>query len=355
MPSAPAPIRVLIAGAGFGAKVHAPAFASIPDFRIVGFASGHLETAREAARAHGVEYATDDWKKMLDEIEADLVSIVTPVDHHYPIARAALERKRHVLCEKPFAMNVAQAKDLAAIAKAQGVVNVVNHEFRHMPARALMSRMIEDGKLGRLEHIAIQDRLPGWARDPARRLTWLTERQRGGGFLGALGSHHVDAVTHWGGPVRRVFCRLRTLTATAPDVSPAHQAITADDCFTLLLELEGGTTAVIDLFGGSRARRESIEVFGSSDALVIEGARRIGRRGPKGALEELPIPADLDIPETPETPLLAPFRVMAARLRDSIRGGAPLGPTFADGVEIQKVLDTARLSDQKGTWLPIEA
>lgn len=355
MPKPTPPIRVLIVGSGFGAKVHAPAFAQDPDFTIAGIASGHLETARAAAQAHGVAYATDDWKKMLEEVDADLVAIVTPVDLHYPIARAALERKRHVLCEKPFAMNVAQAKELAALAKTQGVVNVVNHEFRYMPARALMSRMIQEGTLGRLEHLAIQDRIPGWARDPARRLTWLTDRQHGGGFLGALGSHHVDAVTHWAGPVRRVFCRLRTLAASAQGLSPAHQAITADDCFTLLLELEGGATAVIDLFGGSRARRESIEVFGSSDALVIEAARRIGRRDARGSLEELTIPADLDVPDTPEMPLLAPFRVMVARLRDAIRGGAPLSPTFAEAVEIQKVLDTARLSDQKGTWLPIEA
>ena len=355
MPRPSTPIRVAIIGSGFGAKVHAPAFAQNPDFTIVGFASGHLETARAAAQAHGVDYATDDWKKLLEEVEADLVSIVTPVDLHYPIARAALERKRHVLCEKPFALNVAQAKELAALAKAQGVVNAVNHEFRYMPARALMSRMIEEGKLGRVEHVAIQDRIPGWARDPGRRLGWLTERQRGGGFLGALGSHHIDAVTQWAGPVRRVSCRLRTLAATAPGMTPAHQAITADDSFTLLLELESGATAVIDLFGGSRTRRESMEVFGSSDAFAIEEARRIGRRDARGGLEELTIPAGLDIPATPEMPLLAPFRVMVARLHEAIRGGAPLSPTFAEGVEIQKVLDTARLSDQKGTWLSIEA
>lgn len=355
MPPTAAPIRVLIVGAGFGAKVHAPGFASHPEFKIVGIASGHAATAREAAAAFGVDHATDDWKKMLDEVEADLVSIATPVDLHYPIARAALERKRHVLCEKPFAMNVPQAKELAALAKTQGVVNVVNHEFRYMPARATLSRMIQQGKLGRLEHFAIQDRLPGWARDPARRITWLADRQRGGGFLGALGSHHVDALMHWGGPVRRVFCRLRTLAATAPGVSPAHQAITADDCFTLFLEMEAGATAVVDMFGGSRARRESIEAFGSDDAVAIEGARKIGRRSAEGAFEEIPIPADIDLPETPEMPLLAPFRAMVTRLRDAILEGAPISPTFAEGVETQKALDAARLSDQTGTWTTIEA
>ena len=111
---------------------------------------------------------------------------------------------------------------------------------------------------------------------------------------------------------------------------------------------------MVDLFGGSRARRETIEVFGSHDALVIETMKRIGRRSEAGGLEELAIPAELDLAPTPEAPLLAPFRVMASRLRDAIREGTLLGPTFADAVEIQKVLDTARLSDQKGCWVPIE-
>ncbi len=353
-------IRVLIAGTGFGAKVHAPAFAQDPGFKIVGVASGRLDNARRAAEEFGAGYATEDWKAMLDQVEADLISIATPVDLHYPVARAALERKRHVLCEKPFAMNVAQAKELAALAKAQGVVNVVNHEFRFMPSRALLSRLIEEGKLGRLEHLAIQDRITGWARDPARPRGWLADRKRGGGYLGALGSHHVDAITHWGGPVRRVFARLRTLAAEesadarpTPTHAVAPPPVTSDDTFLLELQLESGATASVDLFGGSRVRRESIEVFGSEDAFALEGARRIGRRNADGVLDEIPIPAELDLPPTPQMPLLAPFKAMVARLRPAILEGAPLGPTFADGIEIQKVLDAARLSDQKGSWVEI--
>lgn len=359
--SSSAPIRVLIAGTGFGSKVHAPGFAQDPGFKIVGFASGRLENARRAADTFGAGYASDDWKAMLDQVDADLVSIATPVDLHYPIARAALERKRHVLCEKPFAMNAPQAKELAALAKAQGVVNVVNHEFRFMPSRALLSRLIEEGKLGRLEHVAIQDRITGWARDPARPRGWLADRKRGGGYLGALGSHHIDAITHWAGPVRRVFARLRTLAAEESADSlptPTHAvpapAVTSDDSFLLELQLESGATAIVDLFGGSRVRRESIEVLGSTDAIALEGARRIGRRNTDGALEEIAIPTELDLPLTPEMPLLAPFKAMVARLRGAIAEGAPLGPTFTDAIEIQKVLDAARLSDQKGGWVEIE-
>ncbi len=352
--SAPNPIRVLLIGTGFGSHVHAPGFASDPAFRLVGVASGRAENAKKVAAAHGIPYATDDWKKMLDEVEADLVSIATPVDLHYPMARAALERRRHVLLEKPFALNVAQAKELAALAKTQGVVAVVNHEFRHQPGRATLTRWIEEGKLGRVEHLVMRTRMPGWARAPERRLTWLSDKERGGGFLGAIGSHDVDQIMLWGGPIRRVFGRLRLLAPTAPGVSAGHKGITAEDCYTLLLEFAGGASGIVDTFGGSRVRQEQYEAYGSADVFVVVGDTRIGRPNGAGGFDELPIPEDLQLKPTPEMPLIAPFRVKVAMLREAIRGGKPAAPTFAEAVEVQKVLDAARKSDQTGTWVEVE-
>lgn len=352
--TASSPIRVLLLGTGFGAKVHAPGFAGNPAFQLAGVASGHLENAHRTAEQFGMPYASDDWKRAIETVDADLVSIATPADLHYPMARAALERGRHVLCEKPFALNQAQAKDLAGLARSKGVVNVINHEFRHYPARAALTRWIEEGRLGRVEHLVVRDRNPGWARNPERRLTWLTEKQRGGGYLGALGSHHIDQLLVWGGPVRRVFCTLRTLAADAPDASPAHKGITADDSFTLLLEFRGGATGVVDLFGGSRVRGDRHEAYGSAGAFVIRDGYRIGRPKQDGRIEEVPIPDDLAIRPTPEMALLAPFGVKVEMLRAAIREGKPASPDFAWGVEVQKILDAARLSDQSGEWVTIE-
>jgi predicted dehydrogenase len=354
--TSPSPLRVLLIGTSFGGAVHAPGFASDSAFKLAGVASGHEENARRVADAHGIPYATADWKKMLDEVEADLVAIASPVDLHYPMARAALERQCHVLLEKPFALNAAQARELAALAKAHDLVAVVNHEFRHKPGRAALARWISEGKLGRVEHLVMRTRLPGWARDPGRRLTWLTEKERGGGFLGALGSHDVDQLTLYAGPVRRVFARLGHLAPTAPGVSAAHRAITAEDGYTLFLEFKSGATGVIDTFGGARQRSETIEAFGSDDAFVVMEGDRIGRPAPQGAVEEVPVPEDLKLTPTPQTPLLAPFQVKVAMLREAIRDGNPsaASPTFTEALEVQKVLDAARKSDQTGLWVSIE-
>jgi predicted dehydrogenase len=138
-------------------------------------------------------------------------------------------------------------------------------------------------------------------------------------------------------------------------VSAAHRAITAEDCYTLFLEFKNGATGVIDTFGGSRQRSETIEAFGSDDAFVVMEGDRIGRPAAGGAVEEVPVPEDLRLTPTPETPLLAPFKVKVAMLRDAIRDrSAPATPTFQEALEVQKVLDAARKSDQTGVWEALE-
>jgi len=345
-----APIRVLLIGTGFGAQVHAPGFARHPAFALAGVVSGNIENARRVASEFAIPYAGNDWKRMLEEVEADLVSIVVPVDLHYPAARASLERGRHVLCEKPFAMNVAEARELAALADAKGLVNVVNHEFRHYPAREALTRKIREGALGRIEHIMIRDRIPGWARNPKRRLTWLTDKKRGGGYLGALGSHHIDQLLLWGGPIRKVFCTLRTLAAESVASAPALAGITADDTFTLMVQFENGARGVLDLFGGAHVRGQSMEALGSADSLTVLDGYRLGRPREDGSHEMVPIPDDLRIEPSPEAALLAPFLVKLEMLRAAIQEGKPASPDFEDAVEIQRVLDAARLSDQSGAW-----
>src|SRR5204862_2736562 len=102
----------------------------------------------------------------------------------------------------------------------------------------------------RIEHLVMRTRLPGWGRDPNRRLTWLTEKERGGGFLGALGSHDVDQLLLWGGPIRRGFCRLRLLPPPAPGVTAAHRALSAEDRYTISLASATGAPGPAATFGG---------------------------------------------------------------------------------------------------------
>jgi len=178
----------------------------------------------------------------------------------------------------------------------------------------------------------------------------VVEEGRGGGYLGAWGSHHIDQLILWGGPIRRVFCTLRTVAAEYADSVPEFRKITADDTFTLLVQFESGARGIVELFGASQVREGTMEVHGSGDSMTVLDGYRLGRPKPDGSFEDVPIPEDLRIESTPEMALLAPFLVKVEMIRAAIQEGKPASPTFRDAVETQRVLDAARLSDSSGAW-----
>src|SRR5215813_8439347 len=119
--TAGAPFRVGVIGTGFGATVHVPAFKASADFQVVAVVSRPRTNAERVAREHGIGWFGDDYRAMLREVELDVISITTPGGLHHEIALAAAEAGRHILCEKPFATSVAQAKQMLAAARRAGV------------------------------------------------------------------------------------------------------------------------------------------------------------------------------------------------------------------------------------------
>src|SRR5690349_8626218 len=121
------PLRVGVIGTGFGSLVQIPAFQRTPGVDVVAVASGHEARARQVATRFGLAAAYGDYRQMLAEQELDLVSIVTPPYLHHEMALAAFERGFNVLCEKPFAMHLGQAREMLRAARAAGVVAAVDH------------------------------------------------------------------------------------------------------------------------------------------------------------------------------------------------------------------------------------
>jgi predicted dehydrogenase len=140
------------------------------------------------------------------------------------------------------------------------------------------------------------------------------------------------------------------VAAESADQHPEFRKITADDTFTLIVQFESGARGVVDLFGAAQVRGGSMEAYGSTDSMTVLDGYRLGRPKPDGSFEEVAIPEDLRIEPTPEMPLLAPFLVKVEMIRAAIQEGKPPSPTFRDAVEVQRVLDAARLSDSSGAW-----
>src|SRR5262245_37608614 len=122
-------VRVGIIGTGWGASVQAPAFRCVAGAELVAITSGRLERAQAVAQEHGIPQAFDDYREMLDKANLDLVSIVTPPYLHHEMTLAAIAAGAHVICEKPFALDVRQASEMVEAAERAGCINVVDHEF----------------------------------------------------------------------------------------------------------------------------------------------------------------------------------------------------------------------------------
>jgi len=346
-------VRVAILGTSFGRLVQAPAFLRHPGFELVAIAGRDPEKTARIAGELGVAAAYDDWRELLRLESPDLVSIVTPAYLHHAMMIEAAAAGAHVLCEKPTALHRFQAAAMRdAIVKA-GRVAGINHEFRFLPARRLATELVRQGAIGRPRRAEILGRYPIWARPESRGMTWLSDRTRGGGILGALGSHHTDCL-------RLLLGEPLTALASVRTDQPLRggERATADDSVTIHYEFANGATALVDLSACAPYRWERYEVHGEQASLRWdETGQRLWRLVPGAE------PVELQIPETHrlesregEPALVAPFEVMVERLHRAIVHGEPLEPDFAaDAVPVQCALDACRLSSEAGTRVAVPA
>ncbi len=349
------PLRVGVIGTGFGALTHIPGFQRSPGVEVVAVASGREQRARRVAAKFGLQASYGDYRQMLAEQRLDLVSIVTPPGLHHEIALAAVEHGCAVLCEKPFAMNLAEAREMLAAAERAGVVHAVDHEFRYLPARAKLKELVDQGYLGELWTVrvnALADMLIDAAERP---WSWWSDKAQGGGILGAFGSHLLDGLSWWFGPIVEVNAHLDTFVKRRPlPGSGEWREVTADDQAVALFRLANGAQATFFLSGVTRPGQSRFEAYGSEGTLIIDGANLLGARG-KASLEpiELPEPPAL---QPGDDFRISPFISFLERFLPTLRGigGEPVA-SFHDGVYVQAVMDAMHQSSDEGRTVRVEA
>lgn len=349
------PVRVAVIGTSFASSVQIPGFQLLPGVEVVAVASGRPGRAAETAERFGIPNAYDDWRSMLDEIECDLVSIVTPPYLHHEMTLATIERGRHVFCEKPFASNVTQAVEMVRAAERSGLVHGVDHEFRYRPARARLKELIDSGHLGE-PRVIRWGWLLGMLADPrARAWNWWSERAKDGGIFGALGSHLIDSLLWWFGDITEVSAQFNTFVTRRPTQDgKGWGEVTADDDVALLLRFASGARCTLDLSGVTRPGRMLLEAYGTDGALAIEEDERLLTATGKGGWEPAEIPSRL-VRQVSGDPRLAPFVELADRLVTRVRGGdAPDFADFYQGLRVQAVMDAAHLSADEGRAVKVE-
>ena len=351
------PLRVGVIGTGIGGAVHIPALMHLPDADVVAVCARREDRARQVAATHGIDYATADFREMVRDPRVEAVVVATPPYLHHQMTLAALEAGKHVLCEKPMARNLAEARDMVKMAERMGVVAMVNHEYRFTPARARAKELIDEGYLGE-PHAATFTVFRSSLADPhGRPYGWLMQQDKAGGMLGATGSHHVDALRWWFGEVKSVAGAVATMVKKRRlPGSNGMATVDADDNFSILLRFVNGALGTIHVCATAPGNSgEEIMLAGSEGMLMIHGDDRlVGTRRGEPEIAELPIPERLN-PEGPEFShfLTRPVSLLMAEWLRAIRTGEPVSPSFADGAKIQEVLDGVSRSSAQGRWIDV--
>ncbi len=350
-------IGVAVVGTGFGATVQIPAFAASPETEVVAVCSSRLERAQQTAKEFSIPHALDDYQALLQLSDVQLVSIAAPPHLHHSMALAALQAGKHVLCEKPFALNLAQAREMHQRAQRSGRIHMIDHEFRFVPARARAKELIDEGYLGEFLHAQVTLFYgPRGDLASARPWNWLCQKELGGGMLGAIGSHYIDATRHFFGEVSSVSGELLTLVKERPlpdlgEMRPCD----ADDVFEFTLRLAaGGHVSVAQSSVARFGSGARVEIFGTQGTLVIERDRTLlGARQGEGGLAEIPLPDHLTRPDLTTDPRLLPFMLLIEKLADGIRSGQNPSPNFGDALRCQEIMDAIHLSHDRRRWIDL--
>lgn len=344
-------------GTGFARSVQMPAFLACDGARLISVASGSIENAEAAAARFNLEHFTADWRETVSHPKVDLVCITTPPNLHREMVLFAAECGKHILAEKPMAMNVAEAEEMTAAAEKADVLALIDHELRFQPGRQKAWSMIREGAIGKIRHAKYNFRAPHRG-DPNVAWNWWSDVDAGGGALGAINSHIIDSFNWFlGSDISSVFCQLQTHVKQRPFDSELLEVTTDDEANMLLRFADGEFTS--DATGlVSVSMVEQPEYVNCLEFFGTDGAMRIEHRGEifitkniEKEWKEIDVDLAPSIDGVPDTGFARGFMAFAPKIVEAIASGSTTiehAATFRDGLRVQRVLDAARQSDTSG-------
>lgn len=355
------PLGVAVAGLGFGEKVHLPALRDCPLTEPVALwhpRQERLDQACAAAELPGFSSV----EALLADPRVDALVIATPPQPRFALAQAAIAAGKHLLLEKPVALDAAQIETLQRQAMAAGVAVAVDFEYRAVPAFQQLKALLERNPVGSPWLVKL-DWLMGSRADANRPWNWYSQRAAGGGVLGSLGTHAFDTL-HWLlGPTRSLSASRSLAIPHRPlaDGSGRLAAVDAEDIALLQLELELANgqrlPAQVSLASVTRPGRGYwIEIYGSEGSLVLGSPNQadyvhgfnLQQAGPGGeAIALAPDPA-LAFPHTWPDGRVAPVRRLIQWWAEAALEGRPMLPGLAEAALSQRVCDLALVSADTG-------
>ncbi|MFF5178103.1 Gfo/Idh/MocA family protein [Micromonospora sp. NPDC000316] len=347
----------------------------------------------QAADRLGWDAYTTDWRDLINRDDIDVVDVCTPGDSHAEIALAALAAGKHVLCEKPLANTVAEARAMtaaAATARAAGARSMCGFNYRRVPAVTMMRQMVADGRLGVIRHVRATY-LQDWIVDPQFPLVWRLQKDRAGsGALGDIGAHIIDLTQFVTGQritgvsaVTETFIKERPLPAGSSGLAAtvdgsgsadangsATGPVTVDDAAVFVARLDGGALATYEAsrFATGRKNALRVEINGSLGSVVFDLERLNELEFYDATRPTLEQGFSRILVTEGEHPYMSAWwppghiigyeHSFTHQMRDFIEAiatGTDPAPSFADALQVQLVLDAVTRSAEVGsTWTEVE-
>ncbi|MCM3632680.1 MULTISPECIES: Gfo/Idh/MocA family protein [Paenibacillus] len=381
-------VRIGMVGYKFMGKAHSNAYRVLPMFfpnsavpQMKAICGRNKEALEVARKQFGWEEAVTDWRELLQRDDIDLIDINAPSDAHKEIAIAAAKAGKHIFCEKPLALTLADSREMLEAAEAAGVKHMVGFNYRFAPAVQLAKKLIEEGRIGKIHHFRGQF-LQDWIMDPQFPLVWRLQKEiAGSGSLGDLGAHTIDLARYLVGEFSEVigmsetFIKQRPLAAEMTGLSAKSGGastemgeVTVDDATLLMARFENGALGSIEatrFAGGHRCtngfeingskgsvrfdfeRMNELEVYFTDDAEDVQGFRRVLATDAAHAYMDAWWPAGHTIGYEHT------FTHEMVELMDAISNDRQPVPNFVDGVKCQEVLEAVERSIEERRWVSI--
>jgi predicted dehydrogenase len=335
------------------------------------------ERVDKAAKTFGWEETDTDWERVVQRPDLDIIDVAAPGHLHAPISIAAAKAGKVVLCEKPMANNLAEAKEMAAAVRSAGVESALFHNYRFVPAIALAKQLIDDGKIGHIYHFRgtyLQD----WIADPNFPLVWRLKKEfAGSGTHGDLNAHVIDLARHLVGEIAEVSGLMDTFVKQRPILADATGGlagkagtemgeVTVDDTALFLARFENGAIGNFEAtrFAPGRKNFNRFEINGSKGSLVFNMERmnemELYRTDDPQAIRGF---RTIQTTESfhpyagawwPPGHIIGYEHTFTNLIHDALQNiahGKPLTPDFEEGLKNQAVLEAVEISSAERRWV----
>jgi len=367
-----------IVGYGLMGRVHAYAYRAIPVYyhgqpapiRLVGVCDVDAGRAREGVAEAGFAVATTRVEDLTARDDIDVIDVCTPNRFHAEAVESALRAGKHVYCEKPLAVNLVEARRLAALAREAGVVHQVVSEYRFFPAMLRAHELVRGEFVGRTFHVRGAYLHSGYV-DPERPLEWRLRREiTGGGVLMDLGPHLLDLMRWLAGEIESVCALAETFIPERRSVEDPGRRVPVDveDAIVLLLRFRSGALGTAELSRVATGAEDELrlELHGSNGALsfnlmdpnwLLAYDRTVppDRRGftKLATVQAYPPPASMPSPKFTLGWIRSHVHAQFSFL-DALVHGRPAAPSFDDAVRVHEVIEAGYRAARDRRWVSLD-